>query len=112
MEPHTDGFWAIVEIMGHQTYAGLVTESTLAGGAFVRVDIPETPGQSPFSKLFGPQSIYSITPCKADIAQAMAAKWAKKPLDVYDLPEEWRAKIAQPRLAHRNEDEDDDGREY
>ena len=30
--------WAIVEIFGHQTFAGRVTEQAIGGASFVRVD--------------------------------------------------------------------------
>ena len=33
--------WAIVEIMGHTRIAGRITETTLAGGVFLRIDVPE-----------------------------------------------------------------------
>ena len=32
--------WALVELFGHQKIVGKVTEATLAGGAFLRVDVP------------------------------------------------------------------------
>ena len=32
--------WAILELMGHRRLAGLVSETTLAGGAFLRIDVP------------------------------------------------------------------------
>lgn len=32
--------WAILELMGHRKLAGRVSEATLAGGAFVRIDVP------------------------------------------------------------------------
>ena len=85
--------WAIVEIMGHQTYAGLISEETIAGQAFLRIDIPETEEQEPFTKLFNPASIYGITPTHEDIARAMAQCYEKQPISLYDLPPEWRQKI-------------------
>lgn len=43
MSDTPNGFdqWAIVDVMGHQRYAGRVTEETLAGAGFIRVDVPE-----------------------------------------------------------------------
>jgi hypothetical protein len=33
--------WAIVEVMGHQTFAGFVQEQVIAGTAMLRIDVPE-----------------------------------------------------------------------
>lgn len=79
--------WAIVEVMGHHTYAGFVTEQTLAGQAFVRVDVPEVEGLAAFSKLLGAGSIYAITPVTEEIARWKAARVQQQPVQVYDLPE-------------------------
>ena len=38
--------WAIVEIFGHQRIAGKVTEQTIGGCSFVRVDVPALPSRS------------------------------------------------------------------
>jgi hypothetical protein len=32
--------WAILELMGHRRLAGYVQEATIAGGAFIRLDVP------------------------------------------------------------------------
>lgn len=103
-------FWAIVEIMGHQVYAGQISEETIAGQAFLRVDVPETPGQPGFTKYFGTGSIYAITPIKEDIARVLAVRHARQPVSEYDLPTEWRAKLRQPLLSDLREEqiEEDD----
>lgn len=76
--------WGIVEILGHKQYAGLITEQTIAGTAFVRIDIPEVVREgysrgdrlevAAHTKFFGPQSIYAIHPCAEQIARAAAQK--------------------------------------
>lgn len=96
--------WAIVEVMGHQVYAGEVSEETIAGNSFVRIDIPETKGQPAFTKMFGAGSIYCITPTKEDIARVMAERHCRRPVSEYDLPDEWRQKLSQPLIAQRSEE--------
>lgn len=90
--------WCIVEIMGHQTYAGLVTEQVLGGASFVRVDVPESEGIPAFSKCFGAASIYCITPVTEEIARLRAKSLRQAPLSVYDLPSEIRERMRTPAL--------------
>jgi hypothetical protein len=89
--------WAIVAIMGHQTYAGFVSEQRIGGTAFVRVDVPEVNGQPAFSKLFGGGSIYSITPCSEEVARYKAVAVSHAPMTQWDLPEEIRNAIKRGR---------------
>jgi hypothetical protein len=112
--------WCVLEIMGHQKFAGRVSEAVIAGQAFIRIDVPERksglglaiPG---FTKLFGPSSVYSITPVAEDIARAMAAQLETSAINVYDLPDYIREKLrgsTQRRLPgydHFEDSELDDG---
>ena len=82
--------------MGHQRFAGLVTEETLSGAAFLRIDIPATGKQVAFTKLFSPSSVYSITPTTEELATAMAASINNTPIAIYDLPEAMQAKLRAP----------------
>ena len=80
--------WSIVEIMGHQTYAGFVSEQTIGGASFVRVDVPGAGpnGEGAFTKLFGAGSIYCITPTSEEFARAAAARLDARPVSLY-VPE-------------------------
>lgn len=91
--------WAKLEIMGHQTFGGLVSEQTLAGSAFIRLDIPAIPGQAPQTKFFNPASVYCITPTSEEVARGIAQTIEHKPISRYDLPAEWRA-TATKAIAH------------
>lgn len=66
--------WAIVEIMGHQQFAGQVTEEPIAGQNMLRVDIPAVCGRPEHTKYFGGASIYAIHPCTEDIATSAAER--------------------------------------
>lgn len=85
--------WAIVEIMGRQTIAGLLTEQTIAGAGFLRIDVPQTSTQQPWSRLISPQAIYAITPVPEDVATARAESLRVKPLAEWDLPAEMREQL-------------------
>lgn len=86
--------WCIVEIMGHKKFAGFVTEQTVGGTAFVRVDVPEVTftdrGKEKtlpaFSKLFGAGSIYCISPCTEETAKAFAAQMRSEAFALYEAP--------------------------
>lgn len=77
--------WAIVEVMGRKSYSGKVSEEKIAGHAFVRVDVPETPGCEPFTKLIGPSSIYCITPVAEEIARSRAKEQGATPVSPWEL---------------------------
>lgn len=104
----SEGFdgWALVEVMGHKRFAGRVSEHTVAGQGFIRVDVPalERDGEQfePFTKLIGPGSIYGITPLSEQVARAMASTLRERPVHTWDLP--------QPKLAAPVPDDDLDDR--
>lgn len=87
-ETSTFDSWAIVEVMGHRQFAGHVTEESIGGSSFVRVDVPGNTesGLQPFTKLLGAGSIYAITPCTEETARAFAAKSRQKAFDEYEAP--------------------------
>jgi hypothetical protein len=91
-ETETKSFeqWCVVEIMGHKRFAGLVTEQTIGGNSFVRIDVPATVTTDgkplgPFTKLFGAASIYCLTPCTEETARAFAAGLRSQAFDLYEV---------------------------
>ena len=78
--------WALVEVMGHQQYAGRVTEQVIGGASFLRVDVPECEGRPAFTKILGAGSIFCITPCSEEVARAMALRMGSVPLSRLALP--------------------------
>lgn len=77
--------WAIVELMGHQKTAGLLSEVTLAGGAFLRLDVPKN-GGGMYTQFLSPSAIYRITPCSEEIARVIVKRYAAPPVLPYELP--------------------------
>lgn len=84
--------WAIVELFGHQKIAGKVTEQTIAGQGFLRVDVPEIPtihtrpAKKGFVRMYGPGAIYSITPVSEEIAVHMARTILVDQVGAYLMP--------------------------
>ena len=82
--------WALLEIMGHQRYAGLVSEQAIAGGSLVRIDIPEVNGRKGFTNLFGVGSVYAITPMEEAAARVLAERLQVAPIQPWELPKEFQ----------------------
>lgn len=78
--------WAIVELFGHQRIAGLVSEATIGGCAFIRVDVPAWEDNPPYTKFFGNGAIYSMTPVSEEIARSALAYIRPRPVETYMLP--------------------------
>lgn len=77
--------WALVELMGHQKIAGWVTEMTIAGVAFLRVDVPDKNGNPTFSRFYAPGAVYCISPVDKQIAVGLALKMEVEPVHRYQL---------------------------
>jgi hypothetical protein len=98
--------WAIVEIFGHQRFAGQISEYSLGGCSFVRVDVPDLgAGRPGFTKLFGNGAVYSITPCDEETARLTALHDSQQPMEIWSA----RQMLGLPSLAQgRLLPEDDD----
>ncbi|TAM15927.1 MAG: hypothetical protein EPN65_16570 [Pandoraea sp.] len=83
--------WAIVELFGHQRIAGRITEQTIGGCAFVRIDVPacEADGSIPatqaFTKLFGNGAIYGVSFVDEQTARIAARQLRVQPINTYEL---------------------------
>lgn len=84
--------WAIVELMGHTTIAGYVTEQSIAGAALLRIDVPAVGNQAGFTKFVSAGAIFSISPTTQEIAERAAQRLSARPVDLY--------LVAPPALAH------------
>ncbi len=101
--------WAIVDVMGHNRFVGLVTEQVVAGAGFVRVDVPKTSKLPAWSKLIGTGSIYSITPVERDIAVAMVERMQKQPIQAFELTTELITSANQHAIEFGDGEHVDDG---
>lgn len=108
--------WGVVEVMGHQRFAGWISEQSIGGASFVRVDVPEVPAVAhrgytqdaipAYTKLFGGASIYAITPCTEEVARRAVANFCSRPLSHVDLVRRDENLVALP---HTMEQDDGDG---
>lgn len=78
---------AIIELFGHTRIAGKVTEQSIGGSTFIRVDVPENAQQPAFTRMLNPSAIYAINPVTEEVATAMASRIQSKLIQVWDVEE-------------------------
>ncbi|MGI8333448.1 hypothetical protein ACRYCC_26145 [Actinomadura scrupuli] len=86
-EPFTE--WVILELLGHRRLAGYLTEATIAGHSYLRLDIPDgdpTNTTTPLAtQYYAPTSVYAIHPTSEDIARKVAARSEPAPVRRWEL---------------------------
>jgi len=115
--------WAIIELFGHNRLAGHVTEQTIGGCAFIRVDVPaiearktkygDCPAVPAFTKYLTQGAIYAMTPCSEDAAYKALEEFRSLPVNAFDLcspsqPERELPFVESPFPSKRYDDEDND----
>lgn len=95
------GEYAIVELMGHQTVVGRVSEIERFGTKFMQIE-PIYLGKLLAPILQGGPSIYRCTPCSAETA------FARAPKSDYMLPTAVRATLPPHLIAAKPEGQDHD----
>jgi len=78
--------WAVLELFGHVRLAGRVTEASIGGCSFLRVDVPDKEGATQFTRYFGNGAIYSMTPVTEDVARAVGNGSATAPVKPWEMP--------------------------
>lgn len=81
--------WAVVELFGHSRIAGLVSESTIGGCAFIRVDVPAENGGAgfEFTRYLGQGAIYAINIVDELVAREAAKRFRVRPDMGFTLPQ-------------------------
>lgn len=81
--------WVILELLGHRRLAGFLTEATIAGHSYLRLDIP---GPDPANtttplatQFYAPSSVYAIHPTSEAIARTVAARSEPAPVRRWEL---------------------------
>lgn len=78
--------WAILELMGHRKLGGYLTEQTIAGAAFVRIDVVNMEGIAIATQFYSGSAIYCITPTTQDVATAFGSNHKPEPVTRWELP--------------------------
>ena len=76
VEPHPEEplRWALVELVGYQQFAGIISDETVDGKQYVKLEVPATTVHKEFDCKFGIESLHRITP----ITQQQAAEIIKQ----------------------------------
>lgn len=65
--------WAIVELMGHKRLAGLVCQETIAGTAFLRLDVKGHAPEHELTQFYSTGAVYCITPATEEACRMFIA---------------------------------------
>lgn len=77
--------WAILELMGHRKIAGKITEESIAGQAFVRIDIYSADDKIELTQYYNPTSVYSLTPVEKKTAVDFSIRHVPVPIYKWEL---------------------------
>jgi hypothetical protein len=107
-ETSIDG-WAILELMGHRRLGGRVSEATIAGGDFIRIDVPHPNESGVFTaaQFYSPAAVYAITPTTEEVACAIARAVPGHPRS--PSPEPFLRRNLRALTASTSENRDDHG---
>ena len=100
--------WGIVALFGHKQIAGRISEQTVGGETFIRVDVPTGP-EAYHTQLFGKGAIYSMSLTDEAIAREFAKRSRQRPVSAYDVAQLVKDNAPPPALPRRSTDDDDDG---
>lgn len=78
--------WGLLELFGHQRLAGRLSEQTIGGCHFMRIDVPAVDGADAYTRFFTQGAIYGMTPTSEDVARRLALQLRARPVQAYELP--------------------------
>lgn len=78
--------WCVIELMGHQRIAGMVTEEEISGQLFLRIDVPAVSGNPPFTRYYGSAAVYSISPVTQEVVMIVLSNMYIEPVIKIDIP--------------------------
>lgn len=97
--------WCLVELYGHNRIVGKVTEATIGGCSFVRVDVPEVGERQACTRYFGNGAIYAINPMSEEAAMLLLEQIAEEPPIAWSVTNALRSKVREL-VAHEDDDDD------
>jgi len=100
--------WGLLELFGHQRLAGHISDQTIGGVHFIRIDVPAVEGAEAYTRYFTQGAIYGMTPTSEQIARGLAQRLRATPISRYDLPAlEAPKQPVESALVHEDDDYED-----
>ena len=96
--------WGLLELFGHQRLAGKLSDQTIGGVHFLRIDVPAVGDVPPYTRFFTQGAIYGMTVTTEDVARRLAGTLQARPVSAYEL----RPVEPSRQLAHSGVDEGPD----
>lgn len=78
--------WGLLELFGHQRLAGRLSEQTIGGCHFIRIDVPAVGDVGEYTRMFTQGAIYGLTITTEDVARGLAQSLQARPISVFDMP--------------------------
>lgn len=96
--------WGLLELFGHQRLAGKLSEQTIGGCHFIRIDVPQVAEVAAYTRFFTQGAIYGMTPMEEATARKLAVYLRAVPVSPYEV----RAAEPARQLTHRDSDDQDE----
>ena len=77
--------WGLLELMGRQRLAGKLSEQTVGGCHFIRIDVPAVGETAAYTRYFTQGAIYGMTPMEESTARKLAAYLCAVPVQPWEL---------------------------
>lgn len=77
--------WGLLELFGHQRLAGKLSEQTIGGVHFIRIDVPEVGEVAAYTRFFTQGAIYGMTPMAEGTARKLAEYLRATPVSAYEV---------------------------
>jgi hypothetical protein len=77
--------WGLLELFGHQRLAGKLSEQTIGGCHFIRIDVPKVGEVAAYTRFFTQGAIYGMTPMDEATTLKLAAYLRAVPVSPYEL---------------------------
>jgi len=104
--------WGLLELFGHQRLAGKLSEQTIGGCHFIRIDVPEVGETAAYTRFFTQGAIYGMTPMEEETARKLAAYLRAVPVSPYELRSVEPARQLAHSTADDNDEDDDPDRHF
>ncbi|MCZ4315132.1 hypothetical protein O4H66_17130 [Comamonadaceae bacterium G21597-S1] len=100
--------WGLLELMGRQRVAGELSESTIGGCSFIRVDVPQVGDIAAHTRYFTSSAIYGMTPLAEATARKLANYLQSAPVSAYELRDAPAAPLLTSESSHEDYFPEDD----